>query len=175
MRSIADRALVRLAFAYEQTGNWGSCRQALEHMAGHYPRSPWINEARFGIGFAREKANDFTNATAGYASVIANTSTAVAAKAQLRIGYCYLAQKKYVEAAKAFLVVPYTYGYADHSATAWYQAGLAHIAAKNLSEAEKTLEQLLRNHPKSKHVEDAKKQLTEIKKQLAELKKKPKT
>ncbi|MDP6543896.1 MAG: tetratricopeptide repeat protein [Phycisphaerae bacterium] len=164
MHSIADRALVRLAHAYEQTGNWGSSRQAMEALASRYPRSLWINEARFGAAWARENSKDYTNAVPGYASVTANTAAGVAARAQLRLGHCYMALKKYPEAARAFLAVPYTYNYPEYNAQAWYESGVAYIATKQPVDADKSLQQVLKNYPKSKWAAEAKKLLPEVKK-----------
>jgi tetratricopeptide (TPR) repeat protein len=170
MPGISDRALLRLARAYEQTGNWGESRRAMETLASYHPRSPWINEARFGVARARENTKDYTNALAGYASVTANTATGVAARAQLRIGHCLMALKKFADAAKAFLAVPYTYNYPEYNAEAWYESGLAYAAAKQPAEAAKSLGQVIKEHPKSKWAEEAKKQLPAIKEQLAALK-----
>ena len=55
----------------------------------------------------------YDEAVAAYQQVIAATQAEVAAKAQVQIGQCRLAQKKYAEAANAFLVVPYTYDYPE--------------------------------------------------------------
>ena len=171
MRGIADRALLRLSRTYEQTGNWGESRRAMETLASHYPSSSWINEARFGMARARENTKDYTNAITGYASVTANTAAGVAARAQLRIGHCRMALKEYAEAAKAFLAVPYTYNYPENNAEAWYQSGLAYEAAKQLDDAAKSLGQVIREHPKSKWATEAGKKLPAIKEQLAALRK----
>jgi len=122
------------------------------------------------VARARENTKDYTNALAGYASVTASTATGVAARAQLRIGHCLMALKKFADAAKAFLAVPYTYNYPEYNAEAWYQSGLAYAAAKQPAEAAKSLGQVIKEHPKSKWAEEAKKQLPAIKEQLAALK-----
>ena len=164
MPGITDRALLRLARAYEQTGNWGEVRRALETLASYYPRSPWIHEARFGVAWARENAKEYNYAMPGYADLTTKTATGVAARAQIRIGHCQMAQKKFPEAAKAFLVVPYTYNYPEYSAQAWYESGRAYIAMKQPAEAEKSWKQVVKDYPKSKWAEEAKKQLSTIKK-----------
>ncbi|MBL7220103.1 MAG: tetratricopeptide repeat protein [Phycisphaerae bacterium] len=171
MRDIADRGLLRLAHAYEQTGNWGETRRAMETLASYYPKSPWIHEANFGRAWAYENAKDYANALTSYAAVTAKTATGVGAKAQLRIGYCQMAQKQYAEAAKAFLVVPYTYNYPEYSEQAWYESGRAYAAMKQPAEASRSLQQLLKNYPKSKYATEAKKLLPEIEKLQAELRK----
>jgi len=162
MYSISDRALLRLGYAYEQTGNWGESRRAFECVTSYIPKSPWRHEARFGNAWARENSKDYTSAMSIYADLTTKTATGVGAKAQLRIGYCQMVQKKYPEAAKAFMVVPYTYNYADCSAEAWYQSGAALLAAKKPADAEKSWTQLIKDYPKSKWAEQAKKQLSQL-------------
>jgi len=150
MSSIVDKALLRLGYAYEQTGNWGESRRSFDSVGSYAPRSPWIYEAQFGSAWARENSNDLTNALSVYASITTKTFCRSAARSQLRIGHCYLKQKKYPEAAKAFMVVPYTYNYPDICAEAWFQAGVAHLQSKKTAEAENAWKQLLRYHPESK-------------------------
>ena len=166
MRDIADRGLLRLAHAYEQTGNWGESRRAMETLASHYPGSPWIHEANFGRARAFENTKDYVNALTSYAAVTAKTATGVGAKAQLRTGYCQMAQKKYAEAVKAFLIVPYTYNYPEYSAQAWYESSRAYLALKQPTEAERSVRQVVKNYPKSKWAAEAQKLLPEIKKLL---------
>ncbi|MDP6634736.1 MAG: tetratricopeptide repeat protein [Phycisphaerae bacterium] len=160
--SISDRALLRLGHAYEQTGNWGESRRAFETITSYLPKSPWINEAQFGAAWARENSKDYTNAVSYYGTLTTRTAAAVAARARLRIGYCYMAQKKYAEAAKAFLVVPYTYNYPECTAEAWCQAGIAQAAMKTPDDAARSWKQVIKDHPKSKWAQQAQKQLSQL-------------
>jgi cellulose synthase operon protein C len=159
MTGIADRALLRLALAYERTGNWGECQRAFASIPSYIPKSPWIHEARFGDAWARENSKDYSNAMSYYAALTTKTATEVGAKAQLRLGYCQMIQKKYPEAASAFMVIPQTYNYPDISVEAWYQSGVAYAAMKKPADAEKSWKQLVKDYPKSKWAEQAKKQL----------------
>ena len=164
MPGIADRALLRLAHAYEQTKNWAESRRAMETLAANHPASPWIHEAHFGRAWTFENTKDYANALTSYTDLTRKTATGVAAKAQIRIGHCQMAQKKFPEAAVAFLLVPYTYNYPEYSAEAWYKSGRAYIAMKQPAEAEKSWRQVVRSYPKSKWAEEAGKQLAAIKK-----------
>ncbi|MDP6047054.1 MAG: tetratricopeptide repeat protein [Phycisphaerae bacterium] len=162
MYSISDRALLRLAHAYEQTGNWSESRRSCETLISYTPKSPWIYEARFGMGKARERGKDYTNAIQEYNVVIANTVSALAARAQLRIGYCNAIQKKYAEAARAFLAIPMTYSYPEYNAEAWYKAGAAQVAMQKPDQAAISWKQLIRYYPESKWAQQAKAQLSKL-------------
>ncbi|MBT3200369.1 MAG: tetratricopeptide repeat protein [Phycisphaerales bacterium] len=160
MYSISDRGLLRLGYAYQQIGNWPESRRAFESLASYMPKSPWYYEARFGDARARENSNDYDNARIIYADITAKTATIIAAQAKLRIGYCNAIQKKYPEAVKAFLSVPYTYNYPECSAEALYQAGAAQLTAKLPDQAAKSWTQLIKDYPKSKWASQGQKQLS---------------
>src|SRR5207253_8729723 len=89
---LTDRALLRLGHAYEKTKQWDLSRQAHEQVVGRFPQSPWVNEARYGIGWAWQNQKQFEQAVNVYNQV--TTATEVAARAQLNIGLCRLEQKQ---------------------------------------------------------------------------------
>ena len=122
---VTDRALLRLGHAYAAAKQWEPSRQAFEVLTQRFPNSPWVNEARFGMGWAQQNAGQFDPAVNSYNLVIANTANELAAKAHLQIGLCRLEQKKYGDAATSLLVVPFTFDYPDLSAAALTEAARA--------------------------------------------------
>ena len=69
-------------------------------------------------------------------------------QAQVQVGQCRLAQKKYAEAANAFLVVPYTYDYPEIGYAALLEAARAFAEDNKPADAEKVLRKVLKDAPK---------------------------
>jgi TolA-binding protein len=161
---LSDRALLRLGHALEKQKQWDASRQAHEALLARFPNSPWVVEGRYGIGWARQNAGQHDDAVNAYNQVVSATATELAAKAQLNIGLCRLAQKRYADATTAFLVVPYTYDYPHLSALALLEAARAFAENNQKDQAVKLLERLIKDHADSEHAEAAKKRLEELKK-----------
>jgi TolA-binding protein len=171
---LTDRALLRLGHALGQLKQWDQSKQAHEQVVGRFPNSPWVHEARFGIGNAIENKaaaaknkQEYENAVNAYTQVTAATATEVAARAQFQIGLCRLAQERYAEAATAFLVVPFTYDYPEWNAAALCEAARAYVEdkiEKKPEKAEKLLRRVIREHSKSQWARVARKRLKELKK-----------
>ena len=159
----ADRALLRLAHAYAQTGQWDPARQTLEVLVQRFPSSPWAHEARYGIGWARQNLKDYDNAVAAYAEVVTRTATELAARAQLQIGVCRMAQKRPQDALAALQVVYYTYDYPELTAAALCEAARAHTELKQPDEAKKLLQRVIQENPQGQWNELAKRLLADIK------------
>lgn len=156
---VSDRALLRLGQAYAAQENWDASRQALERLAGSFPNSPWIDEGRYGIGWAQQQQKNFDGAVNTYAQVTAHTATEVAARAQLQMGLCRLEQKRYAEAATALMVVPYTYDYPELTAAALLEASRAYAALRQPDQAQRALNRLLRDYPDTPWAEAARERL----------------
>jgi TolA-binding protein len=127
---LSGRALLSLGQAYAGLKQWDQSRQAYEHLVGRFGNSPWVHEARWGIGHAWENQKQFDNAINAYGQVTSATATEAAARAQFHIGQCRLAQGRHKEAAAAFLAVAYTYGYPEWSAAGLCEAARAYLEDK---------------------------------------------
>jgi TolA-binding protein len=161
---VTDRALLRLGFALAKQSDWDKSRQAYEQVVGRFPNSPWIHEARYGIGWSWQNQKQFDNAVNDYNQVASATLTEIGARAQLQIGICRLEQKKHPEAISALLVVPYTYDYPELNASALCEAARGLIETKQNAQAQRLLERVLKDHPDSKWAEVAKERLEALKK-----------
>jgi TolA-binding protein len=159
---LSDRALLRLGFALGEKKQWDASRQAYETLVGRFGGSPWVHEARYGIGWAYQNQAQYDNAVNVYNQVVAALATRLAARAQLNIGICRHLQKRYADASAALLVVPFTYDYPDLSALALVEAARALSEAKQPAQAVKLLKRVIRDHPGTAHAEAARKRLTEL-------------
>jgi TolA-binding protein len=162
--NLTDRALLRLGFALGQQKQWEPARQAYEQVFNRFGNGPWANEARYGAGWCLQNQSRFDEAVNLYTQVTANTATELGARAQLNIGQCRLAQKRYPEAGTALLVVPFTYDYPSLSATALLEAARAFSEDNKKDQAVRLLERVLRDHPDTEQADAAKKRLEELKK-----------
>jgi TolA-binding protein len=161
---LTDRALLRLGHALDKQKQYEPSRQAHEQVVNRFPNSPWAAEARYGIGWAFQNLGQFDNAVAAYQQVIGMTATELGARAQMNIGLCRLAQKRYGDATTALLVVPYTYDYPHLSALSLVEAARAFAENKQEEQAIRLLERVIRDHPNTEQAEAAKKRLEELKK-----------
>src|SRR5262249_32831775 len=90
---LTDRAMLRLGHALGQLKQWDTSRQAHERVVNGFPQSPWVNEARYGIGWAHQQKGEHDQAVNAYNLVTSAVVTEMGARAQLNIGLCRLAQK----------------------------------------------------------------------------------
>jgi TolA-binding protein len=160
---VTDRALLRLGFALGLEKKWDDSRQAYETLAARFPNSPWVNDARYGVGWALQNAGQFDPAVHWYSQVIAATTTELAAKAHLQIGLCRLEQKRFGDAAASLLVVPYTFDYPEISATALCEAARALSEDKKPEQAERLLRKVVKDYPTSEWAKIAQDRLTKLK------------
>jgi TolA-binding protein len=161
---LTDRALLRLGYALGLLKQWDASRQGYEQVVQRFGNGRWVHDARYGIGWAYQNQGQFDNAVNAYNQVVNSVATELAARAQLNIGLCRLAQKRYAEASTALLVVPFTYDYPHLNALALVEAARALAENKQTEQAIKLLERVLRDHPDSESAEAARKRLAELKK-----------
>jgi TolA-binding protein len=159
---VTDRALLRLGHAFANLQKWEESRQAHERAAG-IANSPWLNDARYGMGWALQNLKRLDDAVNVYSQVTASTAAEVGARAQLQIGLCRLEQKRYPDATSALLMVPLTYDYPELSAAALCEAGRAFAESKDKDQAIKLLERVQREYPQSKWADVAKERLEKLK------------
>lgn len=162
MPGLTDRALLRLGQAYAEAQRWDESRQSLEALTQRFSQSPWVHEARYGIGWAWQNQNQFDHAAHAYGEVTRGTAAQVAAQAQLQLGRCRLAQKRFPDAARELLIVPFTYDYPERSAEALCEAGQAHLEMKQSAEAAKLWQAVTRDYASSRWAEMAKQRLSSI-------------
>lgn len=156
---LTDRALLRLGHAYAIQKAWPESYQAFERCAGSFPNNPWIDEARFGMAWAQQQLKNYDGAVGLYSQIVGRSASDLAAKAQFQIGVCRLEQKRYPDAANAFLVVPTTYDYPELSAASLLEAAVAYREANNREQMVRLLERVVRDYPNTPFAEAAKERL----------------
>ena len=160
---VSDRALLRLGQAQAQLKQWDASRQSLETLINRFGQSRWVDEARYGVGWAFQNQNQHDQAVNHYIQVVNRTGAEVAARAQLQIGLCRLDQKKFAEAAPALMAVVSTYNVPDLSAMALFEAAQAYNELKQPAEAKKLLERVAKDYDSTRWAELARTQLAETK------------
>jgi len=163
---ISDRALLALGRSLAGEKNWDPSRQTFEVLLQRFgANNPFAVDARYGIAWSLQNQAKYDEAIASYQQVVAATVAEVAARSQIQIGQCKLVQKKFAEAAAAFLVVPYTYDYPELAFAAMLEAARALAADNKPSDAERVLQKLLKDAPKdSDWAKAAQERLKELKK-----------
>lgn len=161
---LSDRALFRLGQALEKQKQYDASRQAHEQVVNRFPSSRWAPHSRYGIGWSFQNLQQYDNAVNAYGQVVNLTATELGARAQMNIGLCRMAQKRYGEASNALLVVPYTYNYPDLNALSLLEAARALAEDKQKEQAIKVLERLLKDHPESDQAQLGKQKLEMLKK-----------
>ncbi|MCU0705964.1 MAG: tetratricopeptide repeat protein, partial [Fimbriiglobus sp.] len=145
---ISDRAVLRLGHAQIAAKKLDDARATFEaHLNRYGQGNPFAAEVRYGLGLIQQEKGQHDEAVKAFEAVIASTQTEVAAKAQLQIGQCRLAQKKYADAASAFLLVTFTYDYPDLTFAALLEAARAFEEDKKPTDAEKVLNKLVKDAP----------------------------
>jgi TolA-binding protein len=159
---VSDRGLLRLSQAYAQAKQWDPSRQACETLLGRFPQSPLKHEARYGMAFAWQNQKQLDQAANTYQQVTNETSTEIAAKAQLQLALCRVEQKRYPEATTALLTVPYTYDYPQWSSAALLEAARLLVEQQQPKPAGKLLEKVIKDYPDTDWSKAAQQRLTEL-------------
>lgn len=160
---LSDRALLRLGHAYAFLKDWNNSRVAHERLVSSFPTSPFVDEARYGMGWSWQMQGQFDQAVNFYTQVTGRTATELAAKSQLQIGLCRLEQKRYGDAVAALLVVPFTYDYPELSAAAMLEAARALAENRQNDQAVRLLERVQREYPGTAFADAATERLKTLK------------
>jgi cellulose synthase operon protein C len=156
---LTDRAMLRLGHAYGAVKAWGESQQAMERVMNQFGNSPWADDARYGRAWARQQMGDLDGAAAGYNEVATRSATELAAKAQYQIGTCRMAQKKWTDAANAFLVVPTTFDYPELSAASLLEAAQAYRELDQRDQSSRLLQRIVTEYAGTPFADLAKEQL----------------
>jgi TolA-binding protein len=163
VQGVTDHALLRMADAQGQLGQWKEARATLEMWFKRFNSGPLTPEAKFAYGWVCEHLNDPAKAIAAYAEVGARTGGELGAKANLQVGRLRLQQKQPAEALGSLLTVAYAYDDVELSPAAMCEAASALVQLNRPAEAKKLLERAVKDYPGGAWAATAKRQLAEIK------------
>ncbi len=166
---LSDRAVLRLGHAFGLAGQWDQSRGTLETLVSRHPNSPWKHEARYGIGWAWQNLKSYDNAATAYATVVRETASDAAPRAQIQTALCRAAQNRPAEALSALLVVPLTYDYPEWNAMALYEASRIYVDQKEPQQAVRLLERVKKDYPATAWAKLAGERLIELEKAVGPL------
>jgi cellulose synthase operon protein C len=145
---LSDRALLRLGHALARLQQWDKSREAFEQLIARFDDSPWVNAARYGIGWVWQRQQEYDKAIAAYTPAASDANTETGVRSRVQIGICLFEQKKYAEAAAKFEEAAQPL-FADLGALALLAAAAAHDRLKEREQAEKLLQRVLHDVPDS--------------------------
>ena len=162
LAGVSDRAMMRLAFTYEQANQWEPARQVYEAAFNRYAQSPWRVEARYGMGWCHQKQSQWDQAVNHYGEVVRSTTAEIAARSQYQVGVCRQAQQRWQEAADAYQVGAYTYDYPELNAQSLVDAATSLAQLKKTPDAAKLLAQVAKEYGSTKAAPIAADQLSKL-------------
>jgi len=160
----ADHALLRMAHAQQQLGQWKESHETLEiWMTRFNALSPLQHDAKFASALALENLKEYDRAATLFLEVAGRNSGELGAKAGLRAGLMRLEQKQYSEALSPLLTVVYAYDDPDLNPPAMVNAAKALTALGKPAEAKRLLGRVIKDFPSGQWAVEARKQLEVIK------------
>ena len=163
-----------------QDGKWQPSLEMLDQIASKFPDTPFLGEAIYERGFAKQNLKQLDEALKDYERATELSRGKVGARGQFMIGEILFEQKKFDAAVRAFKRVMYGYGgdqapddVKQWQALAGYEAGRcaevqiqnasdADTRAKLIADAKSSFNYVIQRHPKHDKVEQAKKELDKL-------------
>ena len=160
---VSESSLLRLGESNGLLKEWAGCVKAYDQFQNAYPKSRWIQHARYGSGWARENQKDFHGAIAQYRRVLADKGTdEISAKCQFQIGECYFAMKQYDAAVQEFMRVDVAFRVEDINAKALLELGRVLEAKGDKAAAAERFKEVIGRYPKHNAAVVAKERLDGI-------------
>ncbi|MCA9119871.1 MAG: tetratricopeptide repeat protein [Planctomycetaceae bacterium] len=165
-----------------QEGNWKASLDLLDQVASKFPDTPFLAEAIYERGFAKQNLKQLDDAIKDYERAAELSRGEVGARGQFMIGEVLFEQKKFDAAIRAFKRVMYGYGgeqapddVKQWQAVAGYEAGrCAEVQISNASDpgnkskliadAKSSFSYVIQRHPTNDKVQQAKTQLSRLEK-----------
>ncbi|MBX9579921.1 MAG: tetratricopeptide repeat protein [Gemmataceae bacterium] len=145
---VSDRAMLRLGTVLAELKQWDPARQAFEAVPGRYgDGNPWAPDARYGAGWTLQNQGRYDEAVNAYGWVTQRVTDDRAGRAQLGIGLCRAAQKRWADAGQAFAAVYYGYDLPELKYAALVEHARALLDEKKPAEAAKLLEKVAKDAP----------------------------
>jgi len=159
-KEVAESALLRLGESNALLKEWSSASKAYNTFQVAYPRSRWIQHARFGSGWALENQKDYVGAIVQYRKVLADKGAdEMAAKCQFQIGECLFAQNRFEDAIQEFMRLDVSYRIPEWNAKALLELGRVLEAKGDKPAATARFRELIKRYPKDNAAVVAKERL----------------
>ncbi|MBT5691890.1 MAG: tetratricopeptide repeat protein [Opitutae bacterium] len=161
--TLHEQGTIRLGETLGMANKWTDAQRTYQGFLQQYPKSKFVLQASFGIGWAMENQKQYPQAVQAYQKVLdIGGKDETTARCQLQVGECLFAQKKYAEAVPAFLKVRINFNYPNLSSLALLEMGRALEVSGKVDQARSTYEELIRDFPKSKSAVVAKPLLSKL-------------
>ena len=142
--------------------NWSTSQAWHQRVLQQFPDFDMRPEARYGLAWALQNQEQYSNAITMYEAVTEETQTETAAKARFMIGECCFAQKQHKAATKHFLKTAFTYNHPEWSPMAWFEAARCFEVLRDTNQARNCYEQLLKKYPGHAKARDARQRLSAL-------------
>ncbi|MFP4106533.1 MAG: tetratricopeptide repeat protein [Phycisphaerae bacterium] len=152
-------AMLELGKSYNGKGDYKEAHKVYSDFLKKYPKSKFANQARYGAGWALQNMGKYDDARKLYEYLVEHDDSPIGAQAQFQTGECYMAEKRYEKAIPEFLKVDIVFPYKEWSAKALYEAGMCAEALNKTAEAKEHYASCVKQYPKQKVTELAKKRL----------------
>jgi tetratricopeptide (TPR) repeat protein len=156
---VTERGLLLLGHALGRLEQWEASRRAYETLLTKFTESAWLDEARYGLAWTWWKQAQPEQAAKVLSGLAVDRPAG--ARGQLLLGVCRLEQKHYAEAVETLLAVAGRQGTDEVKALALVEAAYATARLERGEEADKLLQQVIRDHAKSSWAEIARTRLKE--------------
>lgn len=148
-KDVSESAMMRLAECLGLLKKWDDAAAMYDRFQATYPKSKWIQHARFGAGWAKENVKQYDAAISQYRKLIAEKATdEISAKSQFQIGECLFAQKKFDDAIQEFMRLDVNYRIDEWNARALLELGRVLEAKGDKQAAIARFRELIQRYPK---------------------------
>ena len=164
--SLAESITMRLGETHALTNQHSEAEETYTVFLEKFPKSKWIRNARFGLGFAMENAGNSDQAILEYRKLLADKKVDLwAVRGRFQIGECYFNLQKYDEAVAEFVNVEINYRkYPSWQAKAVLEMARVLIAQGKKAQAAERLKEVIQRYSKEKAATVAQQYLDELRK-----------
>ena len=164
--SLAESITMRLGETHALTNQHPEAEETYTVFLEKFPKSKWIRNARFGLGFAMENAGNSDQAILEYRKLLADKKVDLwAVRGRFQIGECYFNLQKYDEAVAEFVNVEINYRkYPSWQAKAVLEMARVLIAQGKKAQAAERLKEVIQRYSKEKAATVAQQYLDELRK-----------
>ncbi len=160
--ALVEGTMLKLAEAQAASGNFDKSLATYNRFVNKYPKSKLMYLAKYGIGWAFENMQKYSEARKYYQELADSHTGPTAARALLQIGRTYHAQGDYLAAGRELVKVDIVYAYPALCAQALYEAGRSFESARKLDTARQQYSTCVTKYRGSSPAELAKKRLAAI-------------
>ena len=108
--NIQTLALLHSGQAASQLKKWAEAAQSLEDLTKRFPNSPYVAEAQYELGWARQNLSRLDDALLSYEEAATKSRDQIGARARFMMGEIYFEQKRHEDAVKQFQRVMFGFG-----------------------------------------------------------------